>query len=250
MQGSAHVLSKDINAIREVVLNLGARTEKKLSPDHTGENDRSWDVGIFDLSDQWTTVVESSGRPREMASALAHQLQAFSIAVILDDPVSWSFHAFNGHELVGKYSWEISQEFLEEQEKKVQALETDRLKLLGLKGLIDSKKKNGRVSGRIAQSDPRVEMSYRSRISQGTLDLPDPEFPVELPRNIHKLTGLSTAARIRNIISTPHTNVGAAVSEFGFALGLPNWIDDCRIDSKSLKGAHPERLILRMIEKT
>ncbi|MCD4652628.1 hypothetical protein K8T06_01690 [bacterium] len=250
MQSITHILHCDVDDVRDGLINLGARKGLIPSDDRKMSKKAKWTVGIFHLSNDWITVLDSYKCSDETASCLAHELQAFTLSIIMEITSGWSFSAFEGDKIIARYKWDIPMETLCKQKSEIENFEEQRLKDLGLvnAGVLQLGK-GLNCPGRVISSDPRIEMNYRSRMSSGALTIPDPELDPELPRRLHKSTGMSTAARIRKILGTPHLNVEAAVAEFGFAMNFPNWIDECRIDDLRFNFEDKDKQILYMIEK-
>lgn len=68
-------------------------------------------------------------------------------------------------------------------------------------------------------SDPYLEQRYRLKISNGEMGLDPPDLQPDLARSLHKLTGMSTTAKIKRILTTPHINISGAVAEFSHTWG-------------------------------
>jgi len=219
------VLRSNVESVREALINTGARMGLLPVSSKKEIDDAIWSAAIYQHSPDWVSVYDSSKDKNKTASSLAHELEAFVLTISVDPEWSWSFSAFKGNSLIAQYEWKLPRSERESQEK-VAKLEREKLIALGLMNA-DKLKDTKRKLNRLQSYDPRLEIHYRSKISEGRLDSPEPEFSPELPKRLHKQTGMSTAAKIRKILGTPHLDVYAAVAEFGLALNLPNWIDDC-----------------------
>lgn len=249
MLSSVHIMCKEMDRIRGVLVDMAVNRGLQIRKPAMTTDAPCWTMGVFDRSEHWITVRDSGNQAKNIAAAIGSNLAVVTLALMVDAPWSWRFSVYSGHDQLGQYLYEVPEEFVSNLDDRVQRFESERLQNLGVEGLRDIISKKSGKAGRIESSDPRIEMKYRSRISGGKLDLPDPVFAPELPRLIHKSTGLSTAARIRKILSTPHVSIVAAVTEFGLAMDLPNWMDECRLEDRIMDDNSDDCYFLEMIEK-
>jgi len=250
MLSSTHVLHDSLDDVSEVLLNIGAKNG--LIPAETAPGDRPvrWKVGIYRASPYWITVIDSSNNPRGTAAALAHELRVFAIGMMVDDPMAWCFTAFHHDDLVGSYRWKIPLEILAESRKKIREYEEKRLVELGLEDLSRMKSKMNERGRRVVSSDPHVELNYRLKVIGDDIEIPPPRLSPEIPAQLHRITGMSTPARLRKILGTVQLDVSATATEFCAALQLPDWIDPEAFDHQIALQPHKNNILqMRMIEK-
>lgn len=245
-----HVLNSSAEEVVESTIEFFSWRHSKVEPCNSfSPNWSSSILGIFALSPQWMTIRENLRSPNDLAAHLAHLLKTFSIVITLDEPNAWGFTAFHENERIGSYNWQLPSGFLEQRQKRIHDFEEDRLRQLGVKGLETIKIRRTQRRENPDISDPYLEQHYRLKISNGKMGLDPPDLQPDLARSLHKVTGMSTAAKIKRILGTAHVNISGAVTEFNQALGLPNWIDECASDNIEFLIKRRIGFLYRLIEK-
>jgi hypothetical protein len=245
-----HVLDRSTDKIYESIIEFLSRYNKKIET--CTDISRSFPeryIGVFALAPRWVSVREKLSTSAALAAHFAHQLKTFSIIITVKDPRVWGFTAYFENERTGDYEWELPPEYHETCQHQMATYEEQRLQQLGVKGLDIIKKRGTQRPSRAGFSDPGLERRYRSRISSGELDLQAPQLQPGLSRLLHKCTGMSTAARLKKILQTPHVSIPGAAGEFSLALGLPNWIDECTLENAGSHVKTGDGFLYRIIEK-
>ncbi|MBN1878932.1 hypothetical protein JW823_02380 [bacterium] len=250
MLESVHILDRQKKQVQEALIDMAAcRGLAPVSRWTSHLDTLVWDIRIIMNSERWISLINIPEKTVDMASDIAHRLQSFVLALSVDTQSAWRFTAFNGNDYIGSYQWEISSEYASGSSTQLDTFEQAKLKQLGVRGLELLESRIRDRSTRTVSSDPRIEQHYRSRISGGQLDLPRPVLNQELPRLLHKITGLSTTARIRKILSEPHVNISGAVAEFGWALGLPDWLTMVETGDSTGSGTTADSMTIMMFDK-
>ncbi len=250
MPASIHVLDRSAGDVRTALIDtavgwgLTAREHN-----HADRTKPLWNLRILQSEGRWVAIINLPARHRELTEAIASRLQTFVLNITVNDPYFWAFSAFSGNEMVGSYRWELPESNDPSGKTDLEKFEHGKLAELGVTGLETLKSRLKSRSDRFISSDPKLELHYRSKVSDGKLDLPKPVVKPELPRLIHKITGFSTAARIRNILSKPHLYVAGAAGEFGRALGLPEWMNPLGFPEQGSGAVYSDGSSILMIEK-
>lgn len=248
MLRSLHILDRETAPVKETVVEMGICRGLGCSRSYTHQPP-FWDIGMISGLGRWTTLVRLPSKYLEFSAEIARRLSAFAILVSVDEPVSWGFDAFDVDYSLGSYFLAVPEDTAQRSRNRLIELEKMKLKELGVRGL---DKLGSRISSKDRSAggfDPHLEKHYRSKLSSGELELPQPEFDPELPRKIHKITGLSTIARIRKILSRPHPEIGGSAGAFSMALNLPEWMDSATKNKRKCSGSDPVDCSICLFEK-
>lgn len=245
-----HVLDRSIGKIDESIIEFLSRYNKIIETcsDISRTTPEPY-IGVFSLAPRWVSVSEKLKMSADLAAHFAYQLKAFSIIMTVEGSRAWGFSVYFENECIGEYEWELPPGYQETLTNRIATYEERRLQKLGVRGLDILKTRRKQHPDGTDFTDPGLERRYRSRLSNGALDLQPPALQPDLPRLIHKLTGMSTAARLKKILQTPHVNIGGAAAEFSLALGLPNWIDECTLENAGSHVKASNGFLYRIIEK-
>ena len=107
MQSITHILHCDVDDVREGLINLGARKGLIPSDDRKMSKKAKWTVGIFHLSNDWITVLDSYKCSDETALCLSHELQPFILSNIMEITSFLTFLAFELDKIIALFKCDI-----------------------------------------------------------------------------------------------------------------------------------------------
>ena len=184
----------------------------------------SWRIMLV-IEAPWISIYDNLWQgTRELARHLSFSLNQPGLAIQIDLPIEWKFWAFDSGNATAQFEWHIPLLDEKQQEEIVRNIEVEKALNLGLRPALDSDEILQKLSRirkkRISASDPKLEVSYRKKLSDGLVP-PPPDVPEDLPKNLARIFEPS-AAIFRKILSVPLLSIQNMAAEFSYHMRLPD----------------------------